>query len=177
MEKKTVSEEYVEKCFEIIYEMMEQRGYTIIESDEKNITAVDADGNTVIAMILKDIGKINIENAKSIMSFMNTNDVNHAILIRNDVITPSAKDAFSSCLNMQFEFFCFTELQYNITKHQLVPLHEKLSEKEREEYKEKFGLKIPTIKITDPVCRFYNFKKNDVIRIYRKNYPIYRIVK
>ena len=41
---------------------------------------------------------------------------------------------------------------------------------------EKFGKKIPNIKITDKICRYYNGKIDQIFRIYRKNKLYYRIV-
>lgn len=177
MENSLVSPECIQNALNTITEMMEQRGYGIMDSDDDSVTAVDTEGNTVLAMLLTDVGKINIECAKTVMGQMDANNIFHAILVRTDVITPSAKDAFATTLSMEFEFFHFDELQYNITKHVYVPLHEKLSIQEKEEYKERFGLKIPVLKTTDPVSRFYNFKKGDVVRVYRRDYPVYRIVR
>lgn len=177
MENSLVTPEHMEKTLNTIIEMMDQRGYQVVDSDDDSVTAIDTEGNTIIAMLLGDVGKINIECAKTIMGHMDSNNISHAILVRTDVITPSAKDAFSTMMSMNFEFFYFDELQYNITKHRYVPLHEKLSPEEKNNFKERFGLKIPIIKVTDPVSRFYNFKKGDIIRVYRSDYPVYRIVK
>ena len=82
--------------------------------------------------------------------------------------------------NYEFELFDHKELMYNITKHVLVPLHRLLTfENEEKEiiFKEKFK-KICTIQKTDPVAKFYNFKKGDIIEVKRQNgYVAYRIVK
>lgn len=167
----------MEKARKISLELMDQRGYTVVDSDDESVTAVTVKGETVICMFLGDVGKINIDCAKTVMGYMSTNNIFHAIIIHTDSITPSARDAFSTTMDMRFEFFHFDELQYNITKHKWVPIHEKLSDVEREEYNEKYGVKIPIIKTTDAVSRFYGFQKGDIIRVLRDTYPVYRIVR
>ena len=88
-------------------------------------------------------------------------------------------------IDIVFELFSVDELQFNITKHRLVPLHQKLNEEESKSFKEKYGLKYQAILTSDPISRFYNYKRGDIIRILRirktndKNQYIiaYRIVK
>lgn len=159
--------------------MMEQRGYDIIDYDKETIMCIDNYGINIICMLLVNDPKFNIDCAKAIMGYMNDNDISHAILVYTETITPSAKKALESPLNMEFEFFCMDELQYNVTKHHLVPVHEKLSEKNKQIFKNRYNVQIPVIKLTDPVSRFYGYKKGDIIRIYRHNpnYVTYRIVK
>ena len=84
-------------------------------------------------------------------------------------------------LSPHFELFEENELQYNITKHYLVPKHELLFEKGSKgakEFKEKYSDKFPIILKTDPISRFYGFNKGDIIKVTRKgDVVMYRIVK
>ena len=76
------------------------------------------------------------------------------------------------------ELFNVDDLQFNITKHILVPLHKKLNKEECKEFKEQYGSSIPVLLKSDPVCRFYNFQKGDIIQITRRNsFVSYRIVR
>ena len=80
--------------------------------------------------------------------------------------------------NITFELFSLDNLQYNITKHRYVRPHIKLTKSEQEEFRQKMGTDIPLLLKTDPICRFYNFEKGDIIKIIRKdNFISYRIVK
>lgn len=71
------------------------------------------------------------------------------------------------------------ELLYNITNHKLVPKHEKVNEKEvLQKLKRLEFSNLPIILFNDPIIRYYNHKKGDIIRIKRNdNNIVYRIVK
>ena len=66
-----------------------------------------------------------------------------------------------------FETFDVNELQINITKHKLSSKHELAPQKELEEVLKivKDTKFIPKIFKEDPMCKFYNFKENDVLKI------------
>lgn len=73
----------------------------------------------------------------------------------------------------------------DITRHTLVPKHELLSEKEKEELLKKYGVtlkQLPRILLSDPAIRHLNAKVGDVIKITRKSPTAgtsiyYRVVK
>lgn len=61
---------------------------------------------------------------------------------------------------------------FDVTKHVLVPKHEKLSEKQREALFKKYKIKpqdLPKIFITDPAIRGLDVKPGDVIKITRQS--------
>lgn len=81
--------------------------------------------------------------------------------------------------------FHYKKLLYNITKHRLVPKHEKLSNREKIKIKGELMIdnfnKLPVMLKSDPVSRFYNYRKNDVIKITRPSlgnmkHVVYRCV-
>ena len=60
----------------------------------------------------------------------------------------------------------------DITKHNLVPKHEILNEKEKEELFKKFGITIkhlPRILESDPMVKILNGKMGDIVKITRKS--------
>lgn len=62
--------------------------------------------------------------------------------------------------------------EIEIVKHDLVPKHELLNEKEREEVLKGFGItlkQLPRILETDPMVKILNAKIGDVIMITRKS--------
>jgi len=64
------------------------------------------------------------------------------------------------------------EKEYNILKHELVPKHTILNEKERNELFAKFNIKpnqLPRILTTDPVVKEIGAKEGDVLKIDRKS--------
>jgi len=66
--------------------------------------------------------------------------------------------------------FYSKKLTINITKHEFVPQHIKISDDEKEILIKKYTLKcFPIIKLNDPVVKYYNFQKGDILRIMRNN--------
>ena len=167
----------MEKAQQICLEMFIQRGYSIVEQDEDRITAVKQDGNQICAF-MANTPKFNVERVQEYISLMNELDVRHSIVVYKETATPMAKKVVSSSNEMIIELFTEEELQYNITKHILVPLHEKLSDEEAIIFKKNYGIKFATLLKSDPISRFYGYSRGDIIKITRKGgYITYRIVK
>ncbi|NIO44771.1 MAG: DNA-directed RNA polymerase subunit H [Candidatus Aenigmarchaeota archaeon] len=62
--------------------------------------------------------------------------------------------------------------EFNILKHELVPEHIILNEKEKNELLEKYRIKpknLPKILTTDPVVKALNAKEGDILKIIRKS--------
>ena len=158
-------------------EMITQRCY-VIESESDDYIICVSDEGEKIYIILISTPKFNIEKLTEYIVLMNQVNISHSIIIYGDTITPMTKKAIQTTTELEIELFSESELLFNITKHILVPIHEKLSEYENKVFKKRFGVKFPIILTTDPISRFFNFKKNDIIRVTRKNnYVSYLIVR
>ncbi len=62
--------------------------------------------------------------------------------------------------------------KFDITEHNLVPKHDKISEKEVDELMSKFSImlnQLPKISIKDPAVRQLSLKIGDVIKVTRKS--------
>jgi DNA-directed RNA polymerase I, II, and III subunit RPABC1 len=79
------------------------------------------------------------------------------------------------------------ELQINKTKHSLVPKHELINDSVGAELLKRYSLvsksQLPLILMSDPICRYYNFRSGDIIKItqnavsHNKGYEFYRCVR
>lgn len=166
----------MEKAYETLCNMIEQREYKIHKQDDNKIVGINAQKEKII-IFLDPVGKFDISCAKKYIKLLDTYDINHCIIVYKDNITPVGKKVVNKSVNYKIELFHIKDLQYNITKHKWVPKHIKLSDKDGIEFKKKYGTKFPKIKETDPVSKFYNYKYGDVIKIIREgNYIIFRIV-
>lgn len=167
----------MEKAFEICMEMMDQRGYSLDKVDAGNIIMIHNETKEKIIIFICNILKFNIDYIQDYISYMYNSNINNSIIIYSNTITPFVKKIINTT-DLNIELFSKDILQYNITKHYLVPFHEALSKSESEKFKKKYGVKFPILLKSDPVCRFYNFKKGSVIRVLRRNgFITYRIVK
>jgi len=160
--------------------MITQREYKITESNDDNIIGTNEEGDQIV-VFTQPVIKFNIDRVKEYINLLREMGKNHCIIIYIDCVTPLTKKLVENTVDIKIELFTQEELQYNITEHRLVPKHTRLLPNKAKEFKRKYGMKFPTILITDPVSRFYNYNNGDVIEITRifdgYTYITYRIVK
>ncbi len=142
-----------------------------------------------IAIFWTDVEKIGVKQIKSYIDFMDENEVNHSIIIMKHSITTFAlrtlEDFNANFPDKFIEYFEYSELLINITKHILVPFHTVLTPDEKSEIIKKYQLKkeaqLPKLYRTDPIARYYGLRKGDVVKVTRPSststtYITYRIV-
>jgi DNA-directed RNA polymerase I, II, and III subunit RPABC1 len=167
----------MEMAQKVCKELLSQRSWTIDAFDQTSISGKTCDSESFVVYFL-DEPKLNIANVKDCIKTLEEGDIKHCIIVYKNNITSSAKRVIGNFIDTSFELFTVTELQFNITKHYLVPLHIKLSESNASDFIKKMGVDIPVLLKTDPVCRFYNFPRGAIIQVTRKDNSIsYRIVK
>lgn len=166
-----------DRCMETITEMLNARGYEVLETDTDKMLFENESEHKILVVFVED-PKLNINTVKDLVAILEQNELDHAIIVYNDTITSSAKKIIESIDDKTIETFMRTELQYNITKHRLQPEFEKCVGDELKELKSKWGSKLPAMLKHDPIARFYNYSRGDIIKITRKNgFVAYRIVK
>lgn len=152
--------------------MCKDRGYHILCEKENEIIT-----NECYIIFTNNI-KININYIKDISHMMNEQDIKHVIIVYNGNITINNHNIKEIKSIYNIEFFPTNSFIYNVTEHILVPKHEKLlpgTLEYKNIYKERHNL--PYILETDPVCKYYNFKSADILKITRKNdIVVYRLV-
>lgn len=158
----------MEKAKIVLEKMMSDRGYN--KDDDVIYSSQEFEDCIKIFFCLDT--KLNMDVMKSFVSDLQTNNIPHAIIVHGHVITSSTKKLIENLWNIQVETFHIDELQFNITEHCLYNKHEKVS------LSGIMTKHFPSILKTDPVVRYFNFKRNDILRIYRKDGTIgYRIVR
>jgi len=156
-------------------EMLQQRGFEV-EAIEEGL--VGRKGRLSVIVFFNLSPKVNNDRIQEYITKMRNSDFNHAIVLYNDSVTPMAQKVVDELEGIRIELFQMKSLRYNITKHRLVPKHTLLTRAEMKAFKEQFGTKIPVLLHTDPIARFYDFQKSDIVKVERNNgYVCYRIVK
>jgi DNA-directed RNA polymerase subunit H (RpoH/RPB5) len=113
---------------------------------------------------------------KSYVSILQQKNLSHAVIVYDNLITSSTKKLLTHLLDMKIELFSIDELQYNLTHHVLFARHEKVKGDELQRIRPLIK-KLPIILKTDPVCRYYNFNRNDILKIFRRDGSVsYRVV-
>lgn len=170
-----------QKAFDTCLEMIQQRGYKILDTDEDRILAMKPN-KTQMCVFITTACKFNVESIQEFISMMHKMSIKHSIIVYRETATHVAKKIIEESKDMDIELFHVDDLQYNITKHYLVPEHTIAFRKGTtgyNDFKKKFNAdKFPTLLSSDPVARFYHYSKGDIIRVKRVDgYITYRIVK
>lgn len=164
-----------ERAKEICLEMLSQRKYKIV--DTENIIALKPNGKQVI-VFFNEASSFDTKSMKEIFSIMSERGVDHSIVVYRDKVTPATKSTLEQTEDMKIELFAEEDLQINITKHRLQPIFEKLEDEDANKFKKIHGLKFGVLRVDKPIARFYDYVRGDVIRITRSDgYINYRIVK
>ena len=127
--------------------------------------------------------KLNKDCIEDFIQLMKTADANSGMIITSAKLSQQAKQKIEGSREIIIEVFNLSELVVNITKHELVPKHTLLSQKDKKQLLERYKIRdsqLPKILIGDPVAKYLGLKRGDVVKITRVSetagrYITYRI--
>lgn len=178
-----VTQDELEETFEQF-----QSQYEDVKPDRNELTILCAHHNNMddkIFVFFPDEPKIGVKTVQNYASKMEEEQVHRAIIVVRTGLTPSAKQAMRNVApEYIMEDFLESELLINITEHELVPQHILLTTEEKEELFARYKLKesqLMKMLVTDPIARYYGYKRGQVIKIIRKSdtagrYVMHRLV-
>lgn len=143
------------------------------------------DSTDHILLFFPDDLKINVKVIRRYFEQMQDANVLKAIIVVKDSLTPYAIRAMKQIApKYTLEHFIQSELEMNITKHHLVPVHIPLTSEEKNELLTKYKMKesaLMKILHSDPVARYFGLKRGQVVKIIRPSetagrYILYRLV-
>lgn len=147
------------------------------------VEKADDESNQLFVFFPED-EKVGVKPIKTYTDRMRAESVSNAIMVLRVDITPFAKQAVQEMSDsFRIEHFKESELLVDITKHQLVPEHQVLTQSEKSELLKRYRLRdsqLPRIQPNDPIARFYGMKRGQVVKIIRPSetagrYVTYRI--
>lgn len=136
-----------------------------VASSNTNATSV------TVAIHFTSEDKLAKKSLESLANEYGAQGVTSVILITPNKLNPACK-ALLKNIKLSFEHFLVEELQFNITKHCLVPKHRIMAEIEECEVLKTLRCEkanLPTILTTDPVSRFFGAKVGSVFEIVRSS--------
>jgi DNA-directed RNA polymerase subunit H (RpoH/RPB5) len=153
--------------------------------NETNIIEFNTNNTTIIFALTKKLRQDIIEQLKksktNIDAFVNAYNGKYNIILifGNDILTTptitqlNLIDKVLQKKKGMLQFFQLNELQFNPTKHQLVPPHRKLNQEEAtsimSRYLIKSKLQMPIILKTDVIAKWHGLKQGDIVEIIRYN--------
>jgi len=185
-------------------EMLNDRGYLVASEDlqmdldgftERYGSEPGKDDLTVLApkqddpteqifVFFAEDPKVGVKTIKTYAERMRGEGVNRAIMVVQVALTPFAKQCLGEMApKYVIEVFVEAELLVNITKHVLVPIHQVLTQQEKQALLDRYRVKdtqLPRIQFNDPVARYYGMSRGQVVRIVRPSetagrYVTYRL--
>jgi len=154
-------------------------------SDLSILVAHNDDPTDQMFVFFPEEEKVGIKTIKQYCTRMQEENINRAIIVVQQGMTPSAKQALVDMAPKYIlEQFLETELLVNITEHELVPEHVVMTAEEKAELLARYKLKenqLPRIQQGDPVARYFGLKRGQVVKIIRPSetagrYISYRLV-
>ncbi|MCH0629865.1 DNA-directed RNA polymerase subunit H [Kocuria palustris] len=130
-----------------------------------------------------DEALVGIKTMRNFCIHISEKNFSTGIFIYQTSITSLANKLLPTVAPATIETFNEGDLVVNITHHELVPKHIKLSRDEKRQLLERYRLKesqLPRIQREDPVARYLGLKRGEVVKIIRRSetagrYASYRI--
>jgi DNA-directed RNA polymerase subunit H (RpoH/RPB5) len=153
--------------------------------NDRNIIEFQTSKTTVIFALTKKLKKYVMDELKNYEGDINNfitkygNKKNVILIFNNDtvsqpVITQLNKyDKLFQKNDGQLQYFHAQQIMFNPTKHEYVPKHIKLSEKEAADFMNEYMIKsklyMPVILHNDPIAKWLGLKQGDIVKIVRYN--------
>ena len=153
--------------------------------NDRNIIEFQTSKTTVIFALTKKLKKYVMDELKNYEGDINNfitkygNKKNVILIFNNDtvsqpVITQLNKyDKLFQKNDGQLQYFHAQQIMFNPTKHEYVPKHIKLSEKEASDFMNEYMIKsklyMPVILHNDPIAKWLGLKQGDIVKIVRYN--------
>lgn len=169
-----------EKCCPNISLQMKRRSLLFTEAlNDDSLLFIDKETQKPLILVFIKQEKVGVDVLKHYVTKSMISSVKNYIFIYENHITTSAIKIIDNFYDNNIEYFPLSEYLYDITSSRYYLRHEKIIDMtEKLEIQNTFRNKLPVILVSDPIVRYFGFKRNDILKIYRKNNEIcYREVK
>jgi DNA-directed RNA polymerase I, II, and III subunit RPABC1 len=192
------NQELIHNSFKTLLEMFNDRKIDVLDINETILQetlisnaskigfSIELSASTTastIKIIYYLASKFKWSELKKFFEDLSDQDNTLYILIVADKISQNNMKSIYA-LNLNLQIFNIKELQFNITKHVLVPKHEVVNDQNEiksilDNYCLKSKFQLPLMLKTDPVSRYFGLKNGDIVKIIRNSptsgeYIVYR---
>jgi DNA-directed RNA polymerase subunit H (RpoH/RPB5) len=137
-------------------------------------TSEDDDDDRLVVSYADVVGtkQLGVNEVAQFVKDMDNHDTYKGIIISANQMSSDANKNVDQLPTYDVQFFMEKELTYNVVDHILVPKHEFMDLATSKAFMAKYGLSpdnLPNMFSKDPVCRYYNGKVGQIVKIYRTN--------
>jgi DNA-directed RNA polymerase subunit H (RpoH/RPB5) len=172
----------IKRSIVTLREMVKDRGWdgSSFETDES--LSIDEIASKVAAssVLAVDIPSCNLRIVWNTLTKFRTADIKKSmqdvparvILVISDLNSAVSTTAFADASTTTIEVFRISELQFNISRHAKVPLHQAIRDDAEiveiiKSYSLKSRYQLPIIKASDPMARYLALRPGQLVRITR----------
>ena len=170
----TLKKKYWCQSIENIEIFLERRNYTFQHqlNDDIFLFQHNETGNPIFIILVYQ-EKMGIEHLKSYIQHCENTIIKDIIIIYQNNITTNCSKVIEHLFQYNIELFSLNEFQYDIKKLYYYVPHTKINDKELlKTIKDKYKNKLPILLRSDPISRYFGFKRNDIIQIDRNENEI-----
>jgi DNA-directed RNA polymerase subunit H len=154
--------------------LIKSRGYKLIKKEKRKeaisyIVEIPKEKQKALLWCVPEEATVGITSINQLQKVMKDADVERGIMITSGRYTHAVKQ---SAKKKNIELLPRTFPAFDIFEHKLVPKHEILTEKEKEELLAQYKVQpyqLPQIKSSDPVVNAIDAKPGDVLRVIRRS--------
>ena len=159
--------------------MLTKRGETEFTDLETKIGTSFQTSNVLVfipEILNETVTKIKNDTVNYIFFLAESHQLKHILVVYSQ-ITPRALDILTGYQVYEIELFREKMMLFDPTVHKKTPPHLKMTPEEVEAELPGIHLEhLPSIKETDVIMRFYNWKAGSVIKVIRPDGPSYRLI-
>jgi len=154
--------------------LIKLRGYKLIKKEKHKdaisyIVEIPKEKQKALVWCILDESTVGIASINRLQKVMKEVDVERGMIITSGRYTHAVKQ---SAKKKGIELLPRTFPAFDLFEHKLVPKHEILTEKEREQLLSEYRVQpyqLPQIKASDPAVKAIDAKPGDILRIIRKS--------
>lgn len=154
--------------------LIKLRGYRLVKKEKHDgavsyLVRIPRDKQKALIWCIPEEGTVGVQSVNRMQKAMKEADVERGIIITSGKHTHAAK---ISARKKKIELLPRIFPAFDIFKHELVPKHEILTEKEREQILARYKVQpyhLPQIKASDPAVKAIGAKPGDILRIVRES--------
>ncbi|KAK4404794.1 DNA-directed RNA polymerase V subunitA [Sesamum angolense] len=139
------------------------------DADDLRISALHKDDPSIKVLVIfcgSSIVKVNVIRAIA-TQIVNKDSLSRLILVVQNKITNQALKAVD-LFSFKVEIFQITDLLVNITRHELKPKHQVLTDEEKEDLLKKYSItetQLPRMSEKDAIACYYGLEKGQVVKV------------